>query len=119
MDGETFDANFKDPGDKSSTFFFVKISRTTLSATDDPAWDSESRKFAGQPGQPSTNPESLINPLEPEFDQDEYDPNVCWCMYNVLVVTFEDDVAHRVAAGRVYFTAFDVANPIKKTFYLG
>jgi hypothetical protein len=98
---------------------FVKISRTTLSAADDPAWDSETRRFAGQPGKPGINPESNTCPLEPEFDQDMYDPNICWCMYNVLVVRFEGKVAYRVAVGRVYYTAFDDASPERRTFWLG
>lgn len=119
MDGATFEANFTNPGNTPNTFMFVKISRTTFSAADDPAWDPTSRKFTGRPGQPSINPEALILPLESEFDQDVYDPNICWCMYNVLVVIFEDNVAHRVAAGRVYYTAFDGANPETKEFYLG
>ena len=119
MDGATFDATFEDASSLQHTFVLIKISRTTLSAADDPAWDSETKRFAGRPGKPGINPESNTFSLEPEFDQDMYDPNVCWCMYNVLVVRFEGRVAYRVAVGRVYYTAFDNASPERRTFCLG
>lgn len=56
---------------------------------------------------------------EDEFDHDVYDSNICWCMYNVLVVNMEADVAYRIAAGRVYYSAFDDANPARRTVRLG
>ena len=35
--------------------------------------------------------------IKPEFDQDVYNPSIYWSMYNILLVTFKEDVAHRVA----------------------
>jgi hypothetical protein len=75
--------------------------------------------LAGQSRKPGINPESNTCPLEPEFDQDMYDPNICWCMYNVLAVRFEGKIAYRVAVSRVYYTAFNDASPERRTFWLG
>lgn len=113
MDGATYEQrSFSQP------FAFVKISQTTLTARDDPAWDEESKIFAGRPGEPAINPREPLDPSEEEFDQAVYDRNICWCMYKVLVVEFEDDIARRIAVGRVHVSAFDGASPEQRTFYL-
>lgn len=115
MDGATFEqASFS-----QQPFAFVKISRTTLTALHDPAWDPVTKTFAGRPGEPGVNPRPAPSLIEDEFDQDVYDSNICWCMYNVLVVKFEADIANRLAVGRIYYTAFDNASPERRTFWLG
>ena len=119
VDGATYDANFNDSLSLQEAFAFAKVLRTTLSVADDPAWDLKSRGFVGQPGQSGINPESDVFPLDLEFDQEVYDLNVCWCVYNILIVTFEEGVAYRVTIGRVYHTAFDEANPDRKISSLG
>jgi hypothetical protein len=115
MDGETFEhTDFS-----QRSFTFVKISQTTLTARDDPAWDEESKTFAGRPGERALNHRSPLDPSEEEFDQEVYDINICWSMYNVLMVEFEGNVARRIAVGRVHVDAFDGARPEQRRFCLG
>lgn len=115
MDGATFEhTSFS-----KKSFAFVKISQTTLTALDDPAWDPETKTFAGQPGKPGINPEPAPPLAEEEFDQDVYDCNVCWCMYNVLVIDVDGEVARRLAVGRIYYSVFDNASPESRTIRLG
>lgn len=119
MDGLTFETNFEQASISQNDFHVMKISQTTFTSQNDPAWDSVTKKFTGKPGQPGINPEPTPLPLEDEFDYDVFDRNICWCMYNVLVVSFEGGVATRLAVGRVYYTAFDDAKPERQTFFLG
>lgn len=118
-DGLTFETAFHRNTDLQQDFHVMKISQTTLSALDDPAWDPTTKTFAGKPGQPGINPDPALPPLEDEFDRTVFDHNICWCMYNMLVVSFDKDVATRLAVGRVYYTAFDDAMPERRTFSLG
>jgi hypothetical protein len=115
MDGATYEQT----SFSQSTFTFVKIAQSTLTARDDPAWSEKSKSFAGQPRKPAINPRDPLDPSEEEFDQEVYDRNICWCMYNVLVVKFEGEIARRIAVGRVHVDAFDGADPEQKTFCLG
>jgi hypothetical protein len=115
MDGATFEHT----AFSQHAFTFVKVSQTTLMARDDPAWDEESKSYAGRPGESARNPRDALDPSEEEFDQDVYDRNICWCMYNVLVVEFEEDVARRIAVGRVHVSAFDGACAERREFCLG
>jgi hypothetical protein len=115
MDGETFEHTNFSP----RSFTFIKISQTTLTARDDAAWDEETKSFAGRPGKPALNRRDPLDASEEEFDQKVYDINICWCMYNVLVVEFEGNVARRIAVGRVHIDAFDGASPERRTFYFG
>lgn len=119
MDRLTFETTFKHGTITEQELDVMKISRTTFTSQDDPAWDSETKTFAGEPGQPAINSAIAPPPLQDEFDYNLFDRNICWCMYNVLVVCFEDGVATRLAVGRVYYTAFDAVKPKRKTFFLG
>lgn len=119
MDGLTFDTTFKHGSITEREFHVMKISQTTFTSQDDPAWDPATKIFAGKPGRPGINPDSAPTPLEDEFDYSAFDRTICWCMYNVLIVSFEEDVATRLAVGRVYYTAFDDAEPGRKIFSLG
>ncbi|KAF2472799.1 HET-domain-containing protein [Lindgomyces ingoldianus] len=105
MDGATFEeTNF----DTQPLFYFIKISQTTLTlGRDDPAWNVETKKFTGKPGEQAINPQPPFDLEEEEFDQTIYDRNICWCLYNVLVVRFDGDVAYRIAVGQVHISAFD------------
>lgn len=118
MDGATYDSiKFTE----SSLFSFVKISQTTLApGRDDPAWDAETETFAGKPGEEAINPQPEIDREDEEFDQSVYGRNICWCLYNVLVVRFEGDVARRIAVGQVHIHAFDRDSSMeRRTFWLG
>ncbi|KAF2243932.1 HET-domain-containing protein [Trematosphaeria pertusa] len=116
MDGTTFEAtDFTNP-----LISFIKISQTTLApGRDDPAWDDESKTYKGRPGELAINPRPPLEPEEAEFDQDVYDLNVCWCLYNVLVVRWEGEVAQRIAVGQVHIHAFDGAGPTRMKLTLG
>jgi hypothetical protein len=114
MDGATFEQT----SFSQNSFSFIKVSQTTLRDQDDPAWDESSKTYAGRPGELAINPCDPMDPSEEEFDQKIYDRNTCWCMYNVLVVEFEEDVARRVAIGRVHISAYDSASPERRTFWL-
>jgi hypothetical protein len=115
MDGATFEhTDFS-----QQSFKFVKISQTTLTARDDPAWDEKSKSYTGRPGEGAIKPRGPLDSSEEEFDQDAYDINICWCMYSVLVVEFEGDVAKRIAVGRVHVNAFNGASPERRSFCLG
>lgn len=115
MDGATFEATVN----SQTSYSFVKVSQTTLTARDDPAWDEGSKSYAGKPGEPAINPRQPLDAEEEEFDQSVYDCNVCWCMYNVLIVEFDGDIARRIAVGRVQISAFDNASPERRSFRLG
>lgn len=119
MDGRTYETLFEQDSITQKSCSFMKISRTTLTSQDDPAWNPDSKTFAGEPGEPGINPNRTPLALEDEFDSDAFDRNICWCMYNVLLVSFDDNVATRLAVGRVYYAAFDDAHPEKKKFCLG
>lgn len=117
MDGNTFTSTSFAP---DSLFYFIKISQTTLApGRDDPAWDADTKTFAGKPGEAAINPRPPFDEEEEEFDQEIYDRNMCWCLYNVLVVSFENDVARRIAVGQVHITAFEDAQPERRTFWFG
>jgi hypothetical protein len=117
MDGTTFASTTFSP---DSLFCFIKVSQTTLApGRDDPAWDIETKTYAGIPGEPAINPRPPFDEEEEEFDQEVYDRNICWCLYNVLVVQFEGDVARRIAVGQLHITAFEDALPERRTFWFG
>lgn len=115
MDGQTFE----EMSFPQTSFSFIKVSQTTLTDQNDPAWNTETKAFSGRPGEPAINIDAVYEPFEVEFDQDVHDVNICWCIYNVLVVNFQGETARRLAVGRVYFSAFDDAGPENKTFMLG
>jgi hypothetical protein len=91
---------------------FIKVSQTTLSHADsDPAWDGNTESYSGKPGGPPINP---MPPLEAEdelFDQTRYDPNICWCLYNVLMIEWQNGMAYRAGVAQVHIHAFDGASP--------
>jgi len=104
----------------NTVFDFVKLSQQTYSVgRSDPAWDVKEERYRGIPGSAALNPQDPLGPEDEIFDQTAYDADVCWCLYNVLLVQWEDNVAFRVGIGQVHIHAFDKAQPIWKSIKLG
>jgi len=101
---------------------FIKLSQTTLSSgRDDPAWCEKTKAFAGKPGERAIN---KTRPLEFTEDEEIFDPRVypidiCWCLYNVMLVETKGDVIYRLGIGQVHIHAFDAAATERKLMRLG
>lgn len=114
VDGNTF--RRLQPG----RYNFVKLSQTTLAHADsDPAWDEETESYAGRPGGLPLNHRPPLDAEDEIFDQTRYDLNICWCLYNVLMVEWQDGVAYRIGIGQVHIHAFDAASPKWHKMMLG
>jgi hypothetical protein len=118
VDGDTYER--LDFGQRSR-FAFVKLSQTTLAVgRDDTAWNAETQRYAGLPGTPAINPQEPFGPeYDDVFDSEKYELNVCWCLYNVLMVEWRDSIAYRVGVGQVHIHAFDGAEPQRMDLMLG
>ncbi|KAK1761557.1 heterokaryon incompatibility protein-domain-containing protein [Echria macrotheca] len=100
--------------------YFVKLSQQTFSLNEsDPAWNEETWSYSGTPGSPALHPQEPLGPEDEAFDQAVYDQNICWCLYNVLLIEWFDGVAYRVGIGQVHIHAFDNAHPECKTVAVG
>lgn len=53
------------------------------------------------------------------FDEQRFDSNKPWCLYNIMVVQVKEDVAYRVGVGTIHIDAWAQAKPKKKTIVLG
>lgn len=92
--------------------YFIKLSQTTFSHADsDPAWDENTESYSGKPGGPPINPMPPLDAEDELFDQTRYDPNICWCLYNVLMIEWQNGMAYRAGVGQVHIYAFDGASP--------
>ncbi len=102
------------------SYTFIKLSQTTL-RTDftEAAWDEQARSFGGVPGTPAVNPEVDTEGAEEYFDIKYYDPALCFCIYNVVMVEVHEDVSSRIGLGVVHIHAFDNANPQKRKVTFG
>jgi hypothetical protein len=99
---------------------FIKLSQTALtSGRDDPSWDPVTESYIGVPGAPAINPQPNTGQDDELFDPQYYDANICWCLYNVLMVEWQGNVAYRLGIGLVHIHAFDAAEPVKKRLLLG
>lgn len=99
---------------------FLKLSQQTFSLNEsDPAWDGETCTYRGAPGSPAINPQEPLGPEDEVFDQAVYDQNICWCLYNVLLLEWDGGIAYRVGIGYLHIDAFDRANPEWMTVGLG
>jgi hypothetical protein len=99
---------------------FISLSQATLSHADsDPAWDEETESYAGKPGGPPVSSRPLLDVEDEPFDQGRYDPNICWCLYNVMMIEWQDGVAYRVGIGQMHIHAFDRASPQSHKILLG
>ncbi|KAK5656477.1 hypothetical protein OQA88_4860 [Cercophora sp. LCS_1] len=110
----------KDTAAARSGLSFIKLSQQTFSLNEsDPAWDGELCIYRGAPGSPAINPQEPLGPEDEVFDQAAYDQNICWCLYNVLLVEWVEGIAYRVGIGYVHIDAFDSASPEWMTVGLG
>jgi hypothetical protein len=102
--------------DESSSYYgiptpsiLLRISQTTLKeGRDDPAWGMSIAAYSGKPGVLTAN--SIINTSGAEelFDVKIYNPNICWCLYNVLMVKADSQGRlSRIGIGKVHIRAFD------------
>lgn len=53
------------------------------------------------------------------FDEQRFDSDKSWCLYNIMLVELREDVAYRVGVGRIHIDAWAQAKPVKKTVVLG
>jgi hypothetical protein len=106
----------------SREYTFIKLSQTTLSSgRDDPAWCEETESFAGKPGEQIINTTRRLEFAEDEeiFDPKVYPIDICWCLYNVMLVETKEDVTYRIGIGQVHIHAFDAAVTERKLMRLG
>jgi hypothetical protein len=100
---------------------FIKLSQTTLSSgRDDPAWFEETKSFAGKPGDDAINTTRPLEFAEDEeiFDSKVYRVDICWCLYNVMLVETKGDVTYRIGIGQVHIHAFDAVVTERKLLRL-
>lgn len=92
--------------DPKEDYKLLKISSTTLTHGDkDPAWRMATAQFSGTPGEPPRNRLNMdISSASEWFDPAAYDPTICFCLYNVLMVVVEGGITYRVELGRSTFT---------------
>ena len=112
----------------TTTCCFIKLSRTTVSTSllqVDPAFDQETHRLL-RPSQipqlserPIINTSAKIAMWDKIFDLDHYSWNTAWCLYNVIMVQWHDDVAYRIGIGKIHIQAFDQALPERKSIVLG
>jgi hypothetical protein len=101
---------------------FIKLSQTTLSSgRDDPAWDEATKSFAGKLGENAINHNRQLEFAEDEeiFDPKVYRIDICWCLYNVMLVETKGDVTYRLGIGQIHIHAFDAAEVETKLMRLG
>lgn len=53
------------------------------------------------------------------FDQQRYDGEKAWCMYNIMLVEWIANVAYRVGVGKMHIDAWAQAEPTRKQITLG
>ena len=53
------------------------------------------------------------------FDQQRYDAEKPWCVYNIMLVEWKGEVAYRLGVGRMHIDAWAQANPKRKQIVLG
>ncbi|MCJ1282912.1 hypothetical protein MMC26_002238 [Xylographa opegraphella] len=53
------------------------------------------------------------------FDQQRYDGEKPWCMYNIMLVEWIDDVAYRLGVGKMHIDAWAQAEATRKIITLG
>ena len=53
------------------------------------------------------------------FDEQRFDSNKLWCLYNIMLVEWKDGVAYRVGVGTMHIDAWAQAKPEKKIIVLG
>ncbi|KAI9763925.1 MAG: hypothetical protein M1839_006118 [Geoglossum umbratile] len=127
-------------------FEFVALSRTTLLSGDsDPAWDKKAKSFVMEKVEDNVGneddgkedssddssddddprsteewnglpPRSTRYKLAYEFDDRYYYYKKPWCLYNVLLIRWQDGVAYRLGVGRIHIDAFNSIAETKSIF---
>lgn len=54
-----------------------------------------------------------------EFDQQRYDGKKPWCMYNIMLVEWINDVAYRLGVGKMHIDAWAQDKATRKIITLG
>jgi hypothetical protein len=112
----------------TASYCFIKLSRTIISTSllqFDPAFDPKTNRILrpakiSQLGErPIINPSVRVSAQDKIFDLNHYSADVAWCLYNVIMVQWRDDVAYRIGIGKVHVQAFDQAGPKTKCIVLG
>lgn len=89
-------------------YTFVGISRTVEEGGErDAAWDPKSRGYAWKPGGVAVNPDfkpRCKQGWSHVYDHNRYPCNLCWGLYNVLMV---DDNSERLGVGQIHSQAFE------------
>lgn len=110
---------------------FVKLSQTTIGNIiphdQDPEefveedWSKISPGLSKGPlGCPDESNKKNADMARHFFSYDQYDCTRKWCAYNVLMVTWKDNVAFRIGVGKVHVDAFDMSKSLKtRMIYLG
>jgi hypothetical protein len=102
-------------GRSRQTVTTAVVSQTTLKeGNTDPAWTPTLSGYYGTPGSPSQNDGIDTRGAEALFDKDVYPANICWCLYNVLVL----NEGKRIGIGKIHIQAFKNARPVKKVLTL-
>jgi hypothetical protein len=110
---------------------FIKLSQTTIG--EGSQYDDSLEEFLGEDwGQIRTGPgraekgserpknKDAVDNLRNFFDYNKYDCSRKWCVYNVLMVEWQGNVARRIGIGKVHVDAFDQSTEFRtKTVYLG
>jgi len=108
-----------------TTVTVLQLSQTTLKeADDDPAWNPENASHSKAPGSLTDLILPSIAREEHIFDPTVYPPTMCWCLYNVLVITAskpndQSQVWYRCGIGQVHINAFDKITGSEQYIKLG
>jgi hypothetical protein len=126
--GIVFEDGILPDNTSTTTYCFIKLSQTTVSTSllqYDPAFDRETNRIL-RPTQisqlserPIINTSAIIAAKDMIFNLDHYSWNTGWCLYNVIMVQWCDEVAYRIGIGKIHIQAFDRAVPETKYIVLG
>lgn len=99
---------------------FLKVSQATLSGyASDPAWDPQSERFICDTEIAASSPLMEDSKRQCRFDRDRYDWQVPWCLYNILMVEWQDGIVYRTGVGTIHIHAFDNASLEWRKILLG
>jgi hypothetical protein len=109
------DGGVQEARDTGAIRLMLHSQTTIMQGEDDPAWSHSTRAYSAKPNYEaellSDAARSIANDI---FDIGEYNPKICWCLYNVLVVKKAEGASamRRVGIGKIHVDAFDcVAMP--------
>jgi hypothetical protein len=126
--GIVFEDGILPDNTSTTTSCFIKLSQTTVSTSllqYDPAFDRETNRIlrptqiSHRSERPIINISARIAMGDKIFDLDHYSGDTGWCLYNVIMVQWRDEVAYRIGMGKIHIQAFDQAQPETKSIVLG